>query len=589
MKKLLYSLVLSFFFLLQFHTSTEAQEDWKISSLHGDIRIQDDGFVSVVETITVDFGSLQKHGIFRNIPYIYQNKDGSKTYLEFEIRSISRNDNNEKYSKTTSGNDVVLKIGDPNETITGTQSYKIQYLVKGNLLGYEEFDELYWNVTGNNWEVEIEKASVNVTLPKEGVLQKACYQGVTDAAEDCSVAEATATNIFFESTRTLYIGEGMTVALGYKKGLVPLLIAEPPKTVWSDIGNPVILALSLGVFLIGVFLIIRLWLRKGRDFWFGRNYLLGSKAALSPVGAKETVVVEYSPPENLRPAELAALIDEKADTLDVTATIVDLASRGYLTITEEPKTWALGSSDYIFERLEKKVEGLLEYEEELLLRLFDDEGNVVKMSELKNKFYKDLATVKEKLYLDLADKKFFVENPSKVRLRYSLFAVVLGAVGAGVFWLSFLIVSSWLFELSIVVVSLAIIFLVTAQFMPARTALGRQLFVRASGYKLFIETAEKYRQQFFEKKNLFNEVLPYAIVFGLTGKFAKAFEKMGIEPQQPTWYHSPNAFNVMAFGSAMNSFSSTVSSSIASAPSSSGSGGGGSSGGGFGGGGGGSW
>ena len=588
MKILLFSLVLLFFLLLQFHSPAEAQENWKIDSFHSDIQIQSDGFVSIVETIAVDFGSLQKHGIFRNIPYIYQNKDGSKTYLEFEIGSITRNDNNERYSRTASGNEVVLKIGDPNETITGTQSYKIQYLVKGNLLGYEEFDELYWNVTGNNWVVEIEKASANITIPKEGVLQKACYQGVNGSEEDCSESEITPTEFLFESTRVLDTGEGMTVALGYKKGSVPLLIAEPPKTVWSDIKNPINLSIALGAFLIGVFLIIRLWLRKGRDFWFGRNYLLGSKSGVSPIGARETVVVEYSPPEKLRPAELTALIDEKADTLDVTATIVDLASRGCLTITEEPKTWALGSSDYIFERSEKKVEGLLEYEEELLLRLFDD-GNSVKMSELKNKFYKDLAVVKEKLYLDLADKKFFVENPSKVRLRYSLFAVLIGGVGGGVLWLSVLIVSSLLFELSLVVVSLAILFLVTAQFMPARTALGRQLFVRAQGYKLFIETAEKYRQQFFEKKNLFNEILPYAIVFGLTGKFAKAFEKMGIEPQQPSWYHSPNAFNVIVFSSAMNSFSTTVSNSIASAPSSSGSGGGGSSGGGFGGGGGGSW
>ena len=94
---------------------------------------------------------------------------------------------------------------------------------------------------------------------------------------------------------------------------------------------------------------------------------------------------------------------------------------------------------------------------------------------------------------------------------------------------------------------------------------------------------------FFEKKNMFNEVLPYTIIFGLTGKFAKALKDMGLKPANPSWYHGTQAFNALYFSSSVNNFSNSLSTAISSAPKSSGFSGGGSSGGGFGGGGGGSW
>ena len=144
------------------------------------------------------------------------------------------------------------------------------------------------------------------------------------------------------------------------------------------------------------------------------------------------------------------------------------------------------------------------------------------------------------------------------------------------------------FSLGLAVNGVFVLFM--SRFMSRRTAIGHVAAQRIKGYELFISQAERYRQQFFEKKNLFNEALPYAIVFGSTQKFAKAFKDMGVAPQQPTWYHSSNAFNAYMFSSSINNFSSSFSSAIvATAPKSSGFSSGGSSGGGFGGGGGGSW
>jgi uncharacterized membrane protein len=134
-----------------------------------------------------------------------------------------------------------------------------------------------------------------------------------------------------------------------------------------------------------------------------------------------------------------------------------------------------------------------------------------------------------------------------------------------------------------------IIFIFISFFMPRKTALGRETYRKARGYKLFVSGTEKYRQPFFEKENIFMEVLPYAMVFGVTNKLANAMKEMGIQQPQPSWYVGTTAFNISRFTSDVNNFSNSFSSVIASSPSGSGSGGGGVSGGGFGGGGGGSW
>jgi uncharacterized membrane protein len=109
---------------------------------------------------------------------------------------------------------------------------------------------------------------------------------------------------------------------------------------------------------------------------------------------------------------------------------------------------------------------------------------------------------------------------------------------------------------------------------------------------MYIETAEKHRQEFNEKENIFARYLPFAIVFGSVGKWAKAFE--GLEDQAAnstsSWYSGTRPFAPLAFSSSLQSFSSSVSSTLGSTQSSGGSGfSGGSSGGGGGGGGGGSW
>jgi len=568
-----------------------ASEDWVINSFQADIDILEDGRVQVVESIKADFGNLQKHGIFRDIPEVYERTGGGKHYTKLEVKIVKNNGANTPYEILKENGYARLKIGDSDETITGVQNYTIEYLVSGVLKSFEDHDELYWNATGDRWPVPIESAKATVTLPSGQVGQITCYEGPRGAQDLCDFQEPIGNEASFEASRSLSPEEGLTVVVGYPKGLVPIIVVPPPKSVWDTMftsWNFAAFALSLSFSAGFAFF---LWWRRGRDYWWRARFLYDPQAKheVRPPGAHEQIVVEYTPPEKLRPAEIGTLVDERADTLDVSATIIDLATRGFLTISEEAKKWLFGRTDYILTKTSTDAKALLPYEQELRSRLFET-GDVVSISSLKTKFYEDLKVVKDKLYEDMVNKKFFYENPESVRRKYLFVAIGVGVLGVLILVLGFVLVFSLLVAIGAGLAIGGIFLLIVSQIMPRRTADGHEMWRRTKGYELFISTAEKYRQRFFENKNMFNEILPYAIVFGLTEKFAQAFKDMGIEPPQPAWYSGTAPFNAALFGASISSFSSSLSSAMASAPGGSGfSGGGGSSGGGFGGGGGGSW
>ncbi len=581
-----------------------ADEGWVIEKFDADIELQKSGEVVINETIDVDFNTLSKHGIFRDIPYVYE-LNGEKTYTEIDVDQVLQNNRKAKVSESTTDGYVRLKIGDPDKTITGKNSYKITYIAKGVVRGFENYDELYWNVTGNNWPVGVNSATAKVTLPSDGINKITCFEGYSGSIAECLSKIDSPQVAAFESTTPLNEAQGLTVVVGYKKGLVPILSIERPKSFWEKlISWPSLVTLGIAV-VSGIGTIYYLWNKNGRDYWFGQGVFgsprvdanagrgeagkKGDGGTVKPHIAHETTVVEFTPPEKLRPAEIGVLMDEKADTLDVVSTIIDLATRGFLTITEVPKKWLFGKVDYKLNRLEKDAGDLLGYEKMLLAELFSS-NKEIKVSELKKTFYDELKKIKKELYGEVVAKNLFPKDPEKVREKY--FAIGFVMLFIGMFFVGSAISTGivYLADLCFAILISGLVIILTARHMPRRTAYGRELYRRIKGYRLFIDKAEQHRQKFFEKKNLFNEVLPYAIVFGLTGKFAQAMKDMGLQPTNPGWYTGTRPFNTAYFGSSMSDFSTSMSSAIASTPSSSGGfSSGGSSGGGFGGGGGGSW
>ncbi len=553
-------------FLLSFSFSLNAHSE-EIKNFYSEIFINRDGTIDVREDIEYDFQYAERHGIYRDIPYNYD--FGYKRYsIKLDVKDVTDfNGNPYRYDVSSSEGRIHIRIGDPDTTVTGVHGYRIEYKVRGAIAFFEDHDELYWNVTGDEWRVPIIRASAKV-YHDEGVsegVKAECYTGASGSKnQDCDY-KITPGAVDFQASGSLWAGQGLTVVVGLPKGF----IEEPSsltKAIWFLSDN-----WYFGLPFITLFVIAYVWSTRGRD----------------PEG-KGVITVRYEPPKDLSPAEAGTLVDERADILDITSTIIDLAVRGYLRIEEleSTKFFFFSDRDYKLFKIKEPAPGELKpHEEKVLSGIFKDKDNVL-VSDLREKFYTELPSIKNALYSELVGKKYFPTNPERVKGIYKW-------VGIIVLIVSFVLFSNFLLKLSIALSGLII--LISSRYMPRKTKEGTLMNEELLGFREFIDRAEKDRIEALAKNDptLFDRVLPFALVFGLADRWAGAFRDLYREP--PSWYSSPHYgsnFTPSLFVSDLGRSLSVMNSSLSSTPRKSGGsglGGGGSSGGGFGGGGGGSW
>ncbi len=572
--------------------TAEAIHDYAV-----EVEILDDGDLRITETIDYDFGDQLRHGIFRTIPSRFPYDDVHDRVYPIEDVTV-QSDAPDDVEISQEGSSTVIRIGDEDVEVSGRHTYTIAYRVEGALNAFSEHDELYWNAIGHEWAASIVTSEVAVRAP--GAIQRVeCFQGSQGSTEPCAVAEHEGSEARFSPGGSFVPYEGMTVVVAIPKGAVPEprpILEERWAAERAFSVNPGTVTASLAVLALLGGGLFRMWSREGRDRRF-----LGSQIDQvmgSPTGEDEAVPfgegdaeapVEFAPPEDIRPGQIGTLIDERANVIDVTATIVDLAGRGFLLIQEIPDRGLFSKADWNLIRLEKDETELLAYEKQLLDGLFRD-GNEVKVSELKTTFAERLHGVEESLYKDAMGQKWFRARPDQVRTRWAGRGALLAVAGGVVTF----VLARWthwgLVGIPVIVAGVALALI--ARRMPARTAKGTAMLRRIRGFRRVIATAETHMSRWAEEENVFTRYLPYAIVFGLTKKWAKAFEDLGIQPDTSGWYVGPHAFTAAAFADSIDGFAVTTGGTLASTPASSGSsgfGGGGFSGGGGGGGGGGSW
>ncbi len=571
--------------------TVHADEGWVITSFHSDIAVAANSALTIKEDIRVDFGTLQKHGIFRTIPLRYRYDDTRDRYYALEVLSVTDGVKPVPHTDSIDNANYVIKIGDPNYLVTGLNRYVITYSVAGVMNSFADHDEVFWNVDGALWPVPKRSVTATVTLPSNAFQKATCYQGPTGSREACTYASSGPV-VSFSSTRQLGSGEQMSIVTALNKGAVqvPPPMLEPRQRQFPqdafDI-NALTLGLTLLIAAGGLGLVAWNWWAHGRDRTYLTQYYLTNdpRERTEPLFHHDTVVVEFEAPQKMRPAELGLILDERADAKDVTATIVDLAVRGFMTIGEVP-----GQQDWIFTwKGGGDSASLLPYEKTILDGLFAGRQQV-NLFELKGKFAPTLRLAESQIYADAASRKLFATRPDTARAEWGCLgvAVVVGGIAVSVaLGLAF----GWGL-IGAAVVLTGLVLTITFPFMPQRTAAGRELLQHTLGFRLYMTTAEKYRQQFAAKAQIFTELLPYAIVFGCVSLWAKAFE--GIDTSATsTWYAGNAPFQAAFLANSLESMNANISSAITytppSAGSSSGFGGGGFSGGGGGGGGGGSW
>lgn len=589
-----------------------------IPSYQAQVELRADGSMHVRETIQYTFSGSDHHGIYRDLRtrFTYDpNRSGSDKVRVYPVQDVSATSPTGAPSAVDvqdQGPITHIRIGSADRTVQGTQTYVLDYTVLGvsNRITTEStsgtgstevrippHDELYWNITGAEWQVPIERAQVSVTAAQPAS-QALCFRGSQGSTDRCQ-ATAGPTSTFAASA--LQPGQGMTVLLAYPIGTVtdpsPIIEARQatglarvaqvsPYAVGGGTGLALLIAGAMA-------LLVR---RRGRDSQYvgltpGLLPAPGDATPEALVGRRPEVAVRFTPPDGLRPGQVGTLIDEQANTVDVTATIIDLAVRGFLRIEEIE-----GEKDWWLRVVSPApADDLLPYELALMQAIFRGRDDV-RMEDLKNTFAADLKATQARLYDDVTARGWFRGNPQSVRSGYRV-------LGGGLCVLAFAAlffggVSS--LNLSVLAVGVfvgGLVVMALARRMPARTATGSAVLAQADGFRLYLTTAEADQIRFEEGQDLFSRYLPYAIVFGVAERWARVFDdlaRQGVAVARPDWYigYSPT-WTYLALGNSLSSFETTANSALVSTPAASGgsgfSSGGGFSGGGGGGGGGGSW
>ena len=533
-----------------------------------EVVVQPDGSLEVTEVIQPRFTGSWR-GIYRTIPVEYRTPQGFNYTLLLEPLSVTDGTGRAlKYESSRERHYRKFKIYVP-DAEDAARTVILRYRVLDGLKFFEDHDELYWNVTGDEWEVPIESATARILLPP-GVtgLRALNFTGAYGSRQQDATVEILENGVEIRMRRPLAFHEGLTAVVGWDKGIV----REPGVLARAALflrGNW-LFAVPLGVF--GV--MFWLWHTRGRD------------PRLRPIA------VQYAPPEGLTPAEVGTLVDNSADMRDVTAMIVDLAVRGYLLIEEKEKQHLMGlwsNKEYVF-HLRKKPEQWKElkpHERELLDALFAGGAlESVELSELQNKFYKSLPGIRNRIFDSLMAHGYYLHRPDKVRQAYLVGGLIIGFLmflGGGLI--------SRLFGTAPLTAALAglatgAVICGFGWFMPARTLQGTRALEGTRGFEDFLGHVEADRMdRTIRTPEMFEKFLPFAMALSVEKKWVGAFQDIYRQP--PEWYrgsYGPN-FYPIGFVHDLNQMSARAGAVMTSAPRSSG--GSGFSGGGFSGGGGG--
>ncbi len=624
--------------LTTFFLPAAAGAEERILSYASDVAIQRDSSLAVTETINVRAeGDRIRHGIYRDFPTRYRARGGRRMRVGFTFEGATLDGQPVPAATEPISNGVRIKLGDADIYVDpGEHRYVIRYRTTRQLGRFADYDELYWNVTGNGWVFPIDQAEARITLPSPAPFgQRAVYTGPQGASgQQARVMAEGPGMISFRTTGPLAPYEGLTVAVAFPKGVVAAPSSKDRRGWWLADNGPL---LAAGIGLLGILGFYWFaWQRAGRDPRAG------------------TVVPLFSPPDELGPAAMRYIWKMKADNRSFAAALVDLGVKGHVRLVEEEGGWF--SSDKV--RIERLAgPGPLPPAEESMLAELAMTGDSIVMEQSNHEKFSAARNALNEDFKKKFEGTMFHRNWGWVAAGLLVFAaglwlaaaavgVATGAVAlttilislggltvaallsmlindssavgkclliAGAFAFGGLALatampivvaalqSGWWLPLVIPALALPVV-LSSFWWMSAPTTAGRAVLDRIAGFRQYLSIAERERLDRMtaprDTPEIFERFLPYAIALGVENRWADRFRDVlaaaSVQGQAQgfAWYSgSGNPWDdtgrfVDDVGS---SLAGTISSASTAPGSSSGSGGGGSSGGGGGGGGGGGW
>lgn len=530
------------------------------------------GDVNVTERFVVQFNGSW-NGMYRSIPVEYEGPAGMNYTLRLQVESVTDGDGTPlRYEIERAGRNRRVKMWVP-DARDAARTIVLTYSADNALRFFEEHDELYWNVTGADWDYPIQAVTAEVVLPEQVTgVRMTSFEG-EHGSTTAAVAERNGSIITVRGTEPLGFRRDLTLAIAWNPGVITRPTATEKAT--TLLASNAVLFAPLVAFI----LMFGLWQRFGRDPEPG------------------SVFVRYEPPDGMTPAEAGTLMDDRADLRDITATLVDLAVRGYAVIEEKPRDALFGlisSRDYEITLLRPQDWPALKPHERALLQALSvhSDNDRVLLSDLQNQFYKHIPEISKHLTRTLVDGGYYRRSPGLVRGVWIAIAV---ASAFAVFMVGALLAQRYGIAPVGAVIAAAVTAMVVGVFgwlMPRRTMEGARTHQWLCGFEEFLGRVEKDRlERLVESPAAFEKFLPYAMAFGVENNWANAFDGLATSP--PEWYRTADgrAFRTNLFVADLGRMNSAAGSAMTSAPRSSGSGSsgfsGGSSGGGFGGGGGG--
>ena len=624
--------------------STAASAEERIRDFHSEIEIKKDGSLDVTETIRVQVDNVAiNHGIYRDFPLRYDGPRGKRVKVGFTLLGTTLDGASEPNATDSRSNGVRVKIGDAERIVpVGEHVYTIHYTATRELGRFKDFDELYWNVTGNGWRFPIDHASATITLPSPAIFgQRAVYTGRQGERGNAGqISGESAGRLSVETTAALDPGEGLTVAAAFPKGVVDAPSARSKLGWWlADWAPPLVALLGLGGLI--AFLYVA-WQRAGRDPRAG------------------TVVPIFAPPDALTPSAMRYLTQQKFDNRGFAAALVDAAVKGHVRLVEEDGGF-FGKTERSIERpLDAPVAQPLEVPEQVAIDMLVGPGETVAMDNANHETFAGVI----KGLSDTYGKRFegVAFNRNLGWAFAALGVAVLGTLLTAILclWVDGVTGSMWMILSPLALVGVILIWLglppmrkltgwgvhallivvgaiaaagslpaipmalASGRWLPIMISLigipvalsafawidaptkdGRAMLDRIAGFKQYLSITERDRldrmQAPQDNLQLFERFLPYAIALEVENRWADRFTSMLAAASAAAaqgssapflWYSGssdPWSDTGGFVGSIGDSLSSAVSSASTAPGSSSGSGGGGSSGGGGGGGGGGGW
>ncbi|MEV6411215.1 DUF2207 domain-containing protein [Kribbella sp. NPDC051718] len=515
--------------------------DDQITGYAAEASLTGDGVLKVKETVDLTAGG---DTFARTLTTrVRANATEDRTY---ELRNVSATVNGQpaqgfEDKSIDDGRRISVKVSGQAKVV---YSYEVGNVVADSIEGRE----VSWPIV-QGFGTSIPKATLSVSIPFASWVT--CIAGRVGSSIPCTSSQLAESAALEIEQNGVPAGGHLTFLTGLSDQATVKANAEF-KTRWS-LGNAFTLdksTIGLSVLLLGLGVLgaAALWFLRGRD------------AGKVGPGAPERPVLDgadgpqFAAPDGIRPGQVGTVVDETADVVDITATLLDLAVRNYLTIVELPRETHFGKLDWELRRLNAGGPELLPYEKALLDAVFAD-GETVQVSALGHGLRSRLNLVREQLYADVVTQGWFASRPDAVRNRWTTAGLVL--LGAGVVLTVVLAIVTKYGLVGFAVMLAGLALTLVGQVAPARTARGAAVLGRVAGLQQYLtnETSADLPQS--HRLEFASRCLPYAAVLGLTEKWALEIAATDDDDDPDAgigWYSGPENWHLSDIGESLSNF-----------------------------------